>query len=50
MMDLLYSRCGSLPESDKKEELNAKRIKSITGDGEINARHLFGHAVKFKTQ
>jgi len=50
LMDLLFSRCGSLPESDKKEELNSKRIKSITGDDEINARHLFGHNVKFKTQ
>lgn len=50
LMDLLYSRCGSLPESEKKEELNTKRIKTITGDDEINARHLFGHSVKFKTQ
>jgi putative DNA primase/helicase len=50
LMDLLYSRCGSLPESDKKEELNSKRIKTITGDDEINARHLFGHSIKFKTQ
>ena len=50
LMDLLYSRCGSLPESDKREELNAKRIKTITGDDEINARHLFGHSIKFKTQ
>ena len=24
LMDLLYSRCGSLPESDKKEELNSR--------------------------
>ena len=50
MMPLLTARCGSLPESDKKEELNSKRVKSITGDDVITARHLFGHAVSFKTQ
>tara|TARA_R110000772_G_scaffold260310_1_gene378225 strand:+ start:90 stop:2741 length:2652 start_codon:yes stop_codon:yes gene_type:complete len=50
MMDLLSARCGALPESDKKEELNSKKVKTITGDDEINARHLFGHQIKFKTQ
>ena len=50
MMPLLTARCGSLPESDKKEELNSKRVKTITGDDMITARHLFGHAVSFKTQ
>lgn len=50
MMPLLTARCGSLPESDKREELNSKRVKTITGDDVINARHLFGHAVSFKTQ
>ena len=50
MMDLLHSRCGILPESDKKESINSKRVKTITGDDEISARHLFGHITKFKTQ
>ena len=50
MMPLLTARCGSLPESDKKEELNSKRVKTITGDDIITARHLFGHHVSFKTQ
>jgi len=50
MMPLLTARCGSLPESDKKEEINSKRIKTITGDDVITARHLFGHAISFKTQ
>ena len=50
MMDLLSARCGALPESDKREELNSKKVKTITGDDEINARHLFGHQIKFKTQ
>ena len=50
MMPLLTARCGSLPESDKKEEINSKRIKTITGDDVISARHLFGHAISFKTQ
>jgi P4 family phage/plasmid primase-like protien len=50
MMDLIHSRCGFLPESDKKEKINAKRMKTITGDDEISARHLFQDIVKFKTQ
>ena len=50
MMDLLHSRCGILPESEKKESINSKRVKTITGDDEISARHLFGHQVKFRTQ
>ncbi len=50
MMPLLTARCGTLPESDKKEELNSKRVKTITGDDLITARHLFGHAISFKTQ
>ena len=50
MMPLLTARCGALPESDKKEEINSKRIKTITGDDVITARHLFGHAISFKTQ
>lgn len=50
MMPLLTARCGTLPESDKKEEINSKRVKSITGDDVITARHLFGHPVSFKTQ
>lgn len=50
MMDLLHSRCGILPESDKKESMNSKRVKTITGDDDISARHLFGHIVKFRTQ
>lgn len=50
MMPLLTARCGTLPESDKKEELNSKRVKTITGDDLITARHLFGHHLSFKTQ
>jgi P4 family phage/plasmid primase-like protien len=50
LMDLLTARLGCLPESDKREEINSKRIKTITGDDTISARHLFGHSVKFKTQ
>ncbi len=50
LMPLLTARCGALPESDKKEELNSKRVKSITGDDVITARHLYGHNVSFKTQ
>lgn len=50
MMDLLYSRCGVLPESDKKEKINSKRIKTITGDDDIKARHLYGHLMQFRTQ
>jgi P4 family phage/plasmid primase-like protien len=50
MMDLLHSRCGIMPESDKKEKLNSKRVKTITGDDDIKARHLYGHLVQFKTQ
>jgi P4 family phage/plasmid primase-like protien len=50
LMPLLTARCGVLPESDKKEELNSKRVKTITGDDTITARHLFGHFVSFKTQ
>jgi P4 family phage/plasmid primase-like protien len=50
LMPLLTARLGVLPESDKKEELNSKRVKTITGDDNITARHLFGHLVSFKTQ
>ena len=50
LMPLLTARAGVLPESDKKEELNSKRVKTITGDDTIIARHLFGHLVSFKTQ
>lgn len=50
MMDLLHARCGIMPESDKKEKLNSKRVKTITGDDDIKARHLFGHLVQFRTQ
>jgi P4 family phage/plasmid primase-like protien len=50
LMSLLHTRVGSLPESEKREELNSKRVKTITGDDQINARHLFGHTVTFKTQ
>lgn len=50
LMPLLTARLGCLPESDKREELNSKRVKTITGDDVINARHLFGHPVEFKTQ
>jgi putative DNA primase/helicase len=50
LMSLMHSRCGILPESDKKEVLNSKRVKTITGDDSITARHLFGHLVEFKTQ
>jgi len=50
MMDLLHSRCGFLPESDKKETINSKRVKTITGDDEISARHLYGSIIKFRTQ
>ena len=32
LMSLLFARCGSLPESEKREVLNSKRIKTITGD------------------
>ena len=50
MMDLLHSRCGILPESEQEEKINSKRVKTITGDDDISARHLFGHIVKFRTQ
>lgn len=50
MMDLLHSRCGIMPESEKEEKINSKRVKTITGDDTISARHLFGHIVKFNTQ
>ena len=50
LMDLLHSRCGILPESEKEEKINSKRVKTITGDDEISARHLYAHIVKFKTQ
>ncbi len=50
LMPLLYARVGILPESDKKEELNSKRVKTITGDDTITARHLYGHEMEFKTQ
>lgn len=50
MMDLLHSRCGIMPESDKKESINSKRVKTITGDDDISARHLYGNIVKFRTQ
>jgi P4 family phage/plasmid primase-like protien len=50
MMDLLHSRCGIMPETDKKEKINSKRVKTITGDDSIKARHLFGHLVQFQTQ
>lgn len=50
LMPLLDARTGVLPESDKREELNSKRVKTITGDDMINARHLYGHPVEFKTQ
>ena len=50
MMDLLYSRCGIMPESEKKERINSKRVKTITGDDDIKARHLYGHLVQFRSQ
>ena len=50
MMDLLYARCGIMPESEKKERINSKRVKTITGDDDIKARHLYGHLVQFRTQ
>jgi len=50
LMGLLHSRCGIIPESTKKEELNSARIKTITGKDSITARHLFGHQVEFNTQ
>jgi P4 family phage/plasmid primase-like protien len=50
MMDLLHGRCGVLPESDKDEKLNSKKVKAITGDDTIKARHLYGSLVEFKPQ
>lgn len=50
MMDLLFARCGVMPESDKREKINSKRVKVITGDDDIKARHLYGHLVQFRTQ
>ena len=50
MMDLLHARCGIMPESEKKERINSKRVKTITGDDDIKARHLYGHLVQFRTQ
>ena len=50
MMDLLHARCGIMPESEKREKINSKRIKTITGNDDIKARHLFGHLVQFRTQ
>lgn len=50
LMSLLNARFGILPESDKKEQLNSKRIKTITGDDTIIGRHLFGNYLEFKTQ
>jgi len=49
LMPLLTARAGFLPESEKKEELNSKRVKTITGDDKITARHLYGHLLSFKT-
>ena len=50
LMALMFARCATLPESDKKEILNSKKIKTVTGDDAITARHLFGHQTTFKTQ
>jgi P4 family phage/plasmid primase-like protien len=50
LMPLMSARLGILPESDKEEELNSKRVKTMTGNDVINARHLYGHSVQFETQ
>ncbi len=50
LMDFVSSRCGFLPESEKREKLNTTRVKTITGGDTISGRHLYGHIVKFETQ
>ena len=50
LIPLMTARVGILPESGKEEELNPKRIKSITGDDTISARALYGQPVEFSTQ
>lgn len=50
LMNLKDARVGVLPESDKEEELNSKRIKALTGNDVISARPLYGSPIEFKTQ
>jgi P4 family phage/plasmid primase-like protien len=50
IMALMTSRCSIMPESEKDEEFNSKRIKTFTGDDKIRGRHLYKDEVEFYTQ
>jgi len=50
LMALMSSRLGVLPESDKQEILNSKRVKSITGADIIKGRALYSDEISFRTQ
>jgi len=50
LMPLLNARICVLNETDEERELNASRIKSLTGGDTITARALFSDEINFKTQ
>ncbi len=50
LMNLLDARLAVLNETDEDKELNASRIKSLTGADTITARGLFQDEIQFKTQ
>jgi P4 family phage/plasmid primase-like protien len=50
VMPLVSARLAVLSEIDKNEELNAKRVKTLTGGDSLSARPLYGNQITFDTQ
>jgi len=50
LMPLLTARLSVVNETCCGEQLNAQRIKSLTGNDEISARQLYGEQITFHTQ
>jgi putative DNA primase/helicase len=48
LIPLMTARLSVFAESEKKEKLNAVRVKSLTGNDDISARALYGNQVTFR--
>jgi P4 family phage/plasmid primase-like protien len=48
MMPMVGARCAVLSETEEGESLNAKTIKSVTGNDKITCRPIYGKQFEFK--
>jgi len=48
LMPLLIARTAVINETEKDQELNSVRIKSLTGSDDISARELYGKQITFR--